>query len=648
VTTGERSKDLLFIGGFFLLALALRLLYLGQIAGHPYFDTLVLDAQAYDRQARQILNGNWLGGKVFYQDPFYPYFLAVIYKIFGPEPGAARLVQLILGTLGTALIYPIGRRLAGRKAGISAALLALSYGLFYFYDGLIGKDGPGLVLVILALWTLLRAADRATSGSWLAAGAALGLAALTRGNLLLLVPLFALWTILAPNSPLKNRLIQAGLFILAFILVISPVTIHNWLVGRDFVPLTAQAGQNFYIGNNPRASGFFEHPERIRLVPQYEEEDFRREAFRLTGRRDLKPSEISDFWMAQGWKYVREHPGRTLELLGLKTAMFFNDFEIPDNYNFYFAKEQTWQLKVLGLSFGLIAPLGLVGLALLWPDRRRFFLPAIFFLGYLVSIVPFHLASRYRLPVVPLLIAAAPVTLLWLYEKTRSGNRRALAKVLIPLAVLLVFCHWPFYAKGRTFDASYTALGIAAAESGHYQKAVDYYGRALEINPDYASAHYNLGNAYLALKKYDRAEAAFSRAVELDRHLVQAYLNWGNLYLETGRFDQAARVFQRGVSQNPGAAELYVGWGLSFHFRSLYSQAASAFQQALEIEPDLAPAHYNLACALARTGLVDQAWSHLAEAARLDPRLAPKALEDEDLRPLGPPDELRRRLGLKS
>jgi len=629
-----------------LLAIALRLLYLGQIAGHPYFDTLVLDAQAYDQQARQILNGNWLGDKVFYQDPFYPYFLAVVYKIFGGEPGAARLVQLILGAAGTALIYPIGRRLAGRRAGILAALLATAYGLFYFYDGLIGKDGPGLVLVILALWALLRAAEQATAGAWFGAGAALGLAALTRGNLLLLAPLLAFWIVLAPKLPLKNRLIQAGLFILAFALVISPVTVRNWLVGRDFVLLTAQAGQNFYIGNNPRAGGFFEHPERIRLVPQYEEDDFRREALRLTGRRDMKPSEISDFWMAQGWKYVREHPGRTLKLLGLKTAMFFNYFEIPDNYNFYFAREQARLLKVLGLSFGLIAPLGLIGLGLLWPDRRRFLLPALFFLGYLASIVPFHMASRYRLPVAPLLIAAAPMTLLWLYEKARQKNRRSLVKVLVPLAVLLVFCHWPFYDKGRTFDASYTALGIAAAESGHYQKAVDYYRQALEINPEYAAAHYNLGNAYLALKKYDRAEAAFRRAVELDRHLVQAYLNWGNLYLETGRFEQAERVLQQGVNQNPGAAELYVGLGLSFHFRGLYSQAANSFRQALGIEPGLAAAHYNLACALAGLGRTDQAWLHLEEAARLDPALARQAPDDEDLRALGPPDELRRRLGL--
>ena len=79
------------------------------------------------------------------------------------------------------------------------------------------------------------------------------------------------------------------LFALGIILVISPVTIRNWVVGRDLVLLTSQAGQNFYIGNNPRASGFFEHPDRIRLNPRFEEEDFRQEALRLTGRRDMKP-----------------------------------------------------------------------------------------------------------------------------------------------------------------------------------------------------------------------------------------------------------------------------------------------------------------------------------------------------------------------
>ncbi|MDY6850561.1 MAG: glycosyltransferase family 39 protein, partial [Thermodesulfobacteriota bacterium] len=258
MTIKERRKDWLYPLGLFLLALTLRLVFLAQITGLPYFETLFLDAQSYDAKARAILGGDWLGTKIFYQDPFYPYFLALVYKVFGPAPAAVRMVQLILGAFGPVLAYLVGRLLADRRTGILAGLFFIAYGLFYFYDGIIGKDGPGLILVMLALAALLGAAFKQRVWFWLPAGACFGLAALTRGNLLLLAPLFALWIIFAFKDSLKSRLIRVVLLALGIILVISPVTIRNWVVGRDLVLLTSQAGQNFYIGNNPRAGGFFE------------------------------------------------------------------------------------------------------------------------------------------------------------------------------------------------------------------------------------------------------------------------------------------------------------------------------------------------------------------------------------------------------
>ena len=640
----ERYKDRLYPWGLFILALGLRLFFLAQISGRPYFEVLLLDAEAYDARAREILGGAWLGSGVFYQDPLYPYFLALIYKIFGPVLAPVRLIQSILGSVNTVLVYYLGRFLGGRRVGLLAGLLYLAYGLLLYYDGLIGKDGPGLVLVDAALLAIFTASSRKGRAAWFLAGAALGLAALTRGNLLLLVPLFAVWILLAAGTGLAGRAARAALFIAGFALAVSPVTVRNWVVGHDLVLLTSQAGQNFYIGNNPRASGFFENPDRIRLNPRYEEQDFRQEALRLTGRREMKASELSSFWMKRGLNYARDNPGRTLRLLGIKTAMFFNDFEIPDNYNYYFARQETGLLGLLRLSFGLVAPLGLVGLLTLWPDRRRFFLPALFIVGYLLSIVPFHMASRYRLPAVPLLICTASVMLWWLYDKFRARDWAAAAKALVPIALLLVFCHWPFYSKGRTFDAPYTALGIASAEAGDHEKAIGYFRRALNINPDFAPARYNLGNVYLELDKHDLAEAEFIRAVKIDPHFTSAWLNLGNLYIMTGRLIRAEEVFKEALRHLPRAATAYMGLGLSYHLRGRYGQAREAFERALEIDPRLAAARYNLACALAQSGLPDQAWPHLISAAGQDPKLRRQAPDDEDLRPLGSPAEIRRRL----
>ena len=74
----------------FLIALVIRALYLLEMQGSTLFSVLMGDAARYDAWARQIADGAWVGREVFYQAPFYPYFLATVYKIFGHELGVAR------------------------------------------------------------------------------------------------------------------------------------------------------------------------------------------------------------------------------------------------------------------------------------------------------------------------------------------------------------------------------------------------------------------------------------------------------------------------------------------------------------------------------------------------------------------------------
>jgi len=542
------------------------------------------------------------------------------------------------------LIYYIGKQLGGRRVGVLAGALFLVYGLLCFYDGVIGKDGPGFFLINIALAALFWAAVQERPWAWLLVGFTLGLAALTRGNLLLIAPLIVLWILTSPGPVLSNRLVPTVCLMLGLFLIIAPVTIRNWIVGRDFVLITAQAGQNFYVGNNPRAEGFFENPKNIRLEPQYEEEDFRQEALRLTGRKEMKPSEISSFWMKQGFKFIRENPVRALKLFSRKTAMFFNNFEIPDNYNYYFAKKQAPLLKGLPLGFGLTVSFGLAGLVMLWPDRRRFFLPAGFFLGYLVSIVPFHMAARYRLPVIPLLLCGTAFLIWWGYDRLRARQWQSLFFTGLPLVIVAILCHWPFYSPAQTMADPYTTMGIAAYQAGDYEQAIKHYQQALKVNPKYVQACYNLGNTYLAQGKYDLAKDQYLKSISLNHEFIPAYLNLGKIYLDSGRYETAQTVFKEAVKKSPREATAYVGLGLSLHSRYRFHEAREAYERALAIKPEQAEAHYNLACVLAQMNLMDEAWSHLQTAARLNRDLARQAPEDPDLKPLGQPEEIRERL----
>ena len=102
----------------FLLALGVRLLHLWQMAGTPYFTTLMGDARGYDQWARRLAAGDWIGTDVFYQAPLYPYFLGVVYAAAGADPGAARVVQAVIGSASAALLCVAAARLFGTRAGM--------------------------------------------------------------------------------------------------------------------------------------------------------------------------------------------------------------------------------------------------------------------------------------------------------------------------------------------------------------------------------------------------------------------------------------------------------------------------------------------------------------------------------------------------
>src|SRR5512143_3400803 len=88
----------------YVVALAVRLLHIWLLGRSPFFDALMGDARGYDEWARRIAGGEWIGSDVFYQAPLYPYFLGVLYKIFGHSLVAVRLVQALVGAGSCALV----------------------------------------------------------------------------------------------------------------------------------------------------------------------------------------------------------------------------------------------------------------------------------------------------------------------------------------------------------------------------------------------------------------------------------------------------------------------------------------------------------------------------------------------------------------
>jgi len=446
-------SDRTILAAIVAVAAFLRVAYVLSLQPSPWFEHLAVDPEYYDAWARQIAAGTWIGERTFYMDPLYPYLLASLYRIVGRDLLLVRLVNVAMSVGSCLLVARIGRQVGRRAVGLLAALAFALYKPEIFATGEIDKTSLSVLLTAAALALGLSQALRDRFG----AGVVLGLASLTRANFLAIAPFAALAFLFESDRPRTARsggmpagLAAAALFALGFVLSLVPVVWRNHHVSGEWVLTTAQAGQNFYTGNNPENPyGAFGLLPFVRANPHFEEADFRAEAERRLGR-GLSGPEVSQYWFAQALAHMREHPGFAVRAMLRKLALFWNDFEISDSQDQYIVERFSWVMRLPLLGFGWIAPLALVGAAVGFRTRREVRLLAGFVALYCASVVAFFLFARYRIQVVPALLPLAAVGAVDLAERARAADMRRLAWPSALLVVGWLFCFHTIGIFSRT------------------------------------------------------------------------------------------------------------------------------------------------------------------------------------------------------
>src|SRR5689334_22733675 len=106
-------------------------------------------------------------------------------------------------------------------------------------------------------------------------------------------------------------------------------------------------------------------------------------------------------------------------------------------------------------------------------------------------------------------------------------------------------------------------LGVTYAERSQYPNAIDFYEKALALNPQLAALHYLAADTMLRISTDDttRAEKYLKRAIELDPNLAAAYLTWARLYVRTDRYAEAAPLLERAVALQPDFVEAHYQLG---------------------------------------------------------------------------------------
>jgi Dolichyl-phosphate-mannose-protein mannosyltransferase len=392
------------------------------------------DAYVYERLAAQLYHEGEFGvpGSANPYDfaPGAPLFAAAIYNLIGDvSPLAARLGLAVAGTLGVLVVYLLGRRIAGPRAGVLAAGLAAVYPPTLFYTSLLSGEPLAILTVAGAVLAFLWAADRGRSPwAWALPGLLLGLTAFLRPEYLLLTVLLALLAavLVGLRAGPWRGVAAGGLLAVAFAVTIAPWTvIASNDLGR-FVPVSTGGGKALFIGTYVPGDGLHERtkahlyhrfhgtdptPEQLRMLPMNplldevakEYPQLRRdEALGRVGRENLI-------------RWATEEPRAVAQMMAGKIAHMWHGAGSPS------------YAPAGGAVHYLVLVAGLAGLVLLIVRRRWEVLPILVLLVGISLIGGLLLAgTRRNLPVMPLVIALAGASVIaaadWV--RVRAARKR--------------------------------------------------------------------------------------------------------------------------------------------------------------------------------------------------------------------------------
>ncbi|MDP8236597.1 MAG: glycosyltransferase family 39 protein [Candidatus Erginobacter occultus] len=389
--------------GIFLAAFLLRLGY-ALVQPEEFWDE---DEGVYVTMADNFLAGEGLIYTPYRKatfPPLYPFLLAGLLGAGLPLFPAARVFQALLGAFSCLLIGGVARRAfiglgdrVSRGAGFLAAALLAVYPIAVIYPARLMTENLLIFLLPAAVLSLLKSISSPRPRFWILLGGVLiGLGVLSRPTLLPFLLMVLVWLAVAgyekPAYP-----VRAGVFLLAFVLVILPWQIRNYRVLGAVVPITSAAGANLYIANNPAAVGGSMGYRYLMDAG----------VFHLGAGEDELA--YNRHYRDRAFEFIRENPGRFLSL-SLQRLIWF--YHLDYHYR---------SPIVLVLGFQLMLLLALAGFWLARCSWKGALLPGMAILNFTLVHMVFLSEGRYRLPLIPFLLAFAALSLSSLFFRARDS-----------------------------------------------------------------------------------------------------------------------------------------------------------------------------------------------------------------------------------
>ena len=214
---------------------------------------------------------------------------------------------------------------------------------------------------------------------------------------------------------------------------------------------------------------------------------------------------------------------------------------------------------------------------------------------------------------------------------TAAQRREAQLQTLLELArTSYASSHWKVCAetseKAYALDAACPAnllmLGAAHFQLKNYSESIFYNQQAVRVDPSFAEAYGNLGNALKALGDLEGAISAYTRATKLKPRFADAYSNLASAYALQGNTAHAVETYKVAIVLNPELADAHANLGNVYKAQGDLPNAKRCFMNAIRINPEFAVAWSNLGGVFRDQGDAKTAVAYYNEALRLAPSFA--------------------------
>ena len=358
----------------------------------------LVDARAYDTIAWHLATGEGYrealdvpinqDNAIIRVGPGYEFFLAGIYYLFGHFIQIIWIIQALLLTASSFLIFLISQEVFKErwnyKIGfISALFIGLSPDLITM-QAMLMTETLGIFLAIITIYLFFRYYNSKKKSLFLASilGVSFGISVLVRTPLALLVIPFGVYFLY------EKKWKHLVLFTVFSCLIFVPWTIRNWNVYHAFIPTNAASGFNFLVGNHKGANGEQEpYPILDEYVKQF-------------GHIEANKKATSD-----ALNFITTQPLEFLKLTFLRTSIYFS-FARPTGFWFHLhGINKAVTLVTSALYATTIFIFGLWGIlairSLTHEEKKKAFYLLAMLIMMPLALVGVVVETRYRFLVYP-------------------------------------------------------------------------------------------------------------------------------------------------------------------------------------------------------------------------------------------------------